>query len=497
MLIKQIMDTLEANSKQHIYTESFIIYKNTFKNYSDIRFFNFAIHYNIGLTETKKEEIIDLYVRAKNIINILNKFSKKIQFSIFKKYDYDKDLRFNPLDKYKENEIVKINQNKTIYKFRIMDLIYLWKIALLTNENMFSIPKELKNPYTNIPFKNHNLYNIFFSFNKTNYVIPEIILSYFKSSFRMDEFKKKCYPELQEYAIQNYAKDAFYLDLMEYLLTMLHTFRVDIGYIFLKRSLSVLKKKIIIKRMENLITLYLKYKFLCNPLLKDKNFKILRNKIRIFFDKDFDENYFIRLSEIEQNIYEGRGLSEDSESTSSDVNSSSDLTTSNSNNVSLSSSNESVFMDASSNFSISNTLREINRQISIAIESESDDEEIFPNPPSDTFVFRRGPFHRRRQSIYIPSTNTRVRNNIVNNYTPLIESNSTATNTTNTTNNVIRRNTVIERPIIRHPIPRQRPPIRLPPIAPNVSNPFTPSRELPRSPQQSTADIIRNRFVLF
>ena len=170
MLIKQIMDTLEANSKKHIYTDSFIIYKNTFKNYSDIRFFNFAIHYNIGLSETKKKEIIDLYVKSKNIINILNKFSKKIQFSIFKKYDYDKDLRFNPLDKYKENEIVKINQNKTIYKFRILDLIYLWKIALLTNENMFPLPKALKNPYTNIQFKNHNLYNIFL--NKPGFLWP-------------------------------------------------------------------------------------------------------------------------------------------------------------------------------------------------------------------------------------------------------------------------------------------------------------------------------------
>ena len=292
-----------------------------------------------------------------------------------------------------------------------MDLIYLWKIALLTNENMFPLPKALKNPYTNIQFKNHNLYNIFFSFNKTNYVVPEIILSYFKCSFEMDKFKKKSYPELQENAIQNYTKDAFYLDLMEYLLTMLHAFRVDIGYILLKRNLSILKKKIIVKRMDSLITLYLKYKFLCNPLLKDKYFKTLRRKIKLFFDTEFDESYFVRLSENEQNIYEGRNINEDYEPSTN----------------SLNSSTESLITDVSSNFSISNTLREINRQISIAIESESDDEEIFPNPPSESFVFRRGPFHRRRQSIYIPSTNRTVGNSIVNNYTPLVESRNTPT----------------------------------------------------------------------
>ena len=491
MLIKQIMDTLEANSEEHIYTDSFIIYKNTFKKYSDTRFFHFAIHYNIGIPENKKEDIINLYVKSKNIINILNKFSKKIQFSIFKKYDYNKDLRFNSLDAYKENEVVKINQNKTIYKFRIMDLIYLWKIALLTNENMFALPKNLKNPYTNIAFKNHNLYNIFFSFNKTNYVVPEIILSYFKCSFDMEKFKKKSYPELQENAIQNYTSEAFYLDLIEYLLTMLHTFRIDINYIFLKRNLSILKKKIIIKKMENLITLYLKYKFLCNPLLKDKYFKVLRRKIKLFFEKEFSSDYFIRLSNTEQNIYEGNNLND--EETEEETN------TINNNSISLETiappSAEST--DVSSNFSISNTLREINRQISIAIESESDDEEIFPNPPSESFVFRRRPFHRRRQSIYIPSNNANI-NSIVNNYTPLVESSPTTNSSITTpTNNIIQRNPIRHRPIIRNSISRQTRPTRLPPIN-TASNPFTPNRELSRTPrQQNTADIIRNRFVLF
>ena len=67
------MDTIEANSTIKIYSDDFIAYKNTFKNYTDVRFYNFAINYNISLTnKEEKKKIIDLYVKSKNIINILN-----------------------------------------------------------------------------------------------------------------------------------------------------------------------------------------------------------------------------------------------------------------------------------------------------------------------------------------------------------------------------------------------------------------------------------------
>ena len=237
------MDLIEEKSEKKIYDSSFIIYKETFTKYSDIKFFHFAIVNNLCFSEEKKEEIVNLYIKSKNICNILNKFSNKMKYSLYKKYNMDRDLRFNPLDKYSKNEIIKIIQNKTIYTFRILDLIYLWKIALFNSENMFASPLELKNPYTNIVFKNYNLYNIFFSFNKTNYVIPEVILNFFKCSFNNNLFKKSYYPLLQENAIEQFGKSAYYLELMEYLLTMLHDFRKDIGYVFLKRDLAVHKKK--------------------------------------------------------------------------------------------------------------------------------------------------------------------------------------------------------------------------------------------------------------
>ena len=447
------MDTIEANSTIKIYSDDFIIHKNTFKNYTDIRFFNFAINYNISLTDIEeKNKIIDLYVKSKNIINILNKFSRKMKLSLYKKYDNNRDLRFNPLDKYKENEVINIIQNKTIYKFRILDLIYLWKTALLQSENMFAMPKELKNPYTNLEFKKHNLYNIFFGFNKTTYVVSEIILSYFKCSFSLPYFKKKNYPLLQENAIEHFGKNAFYIELIEYLLTMLHFFRKDIDYIFLKNNLSQFKKKWIINKMEPIIILYLKYKFLCNPLLKDKYCFEIKRKLKMYFKYNFSSTYFIRFTPREQTLYERRDILNDTANTSNidDISSNNSTT-----NVSL--------LDS---------------------DSEDEEEQIFPNPtppPNNIFTYRRRPTHRRRRAIFIPPIDGN------STYDQLLESlsinniNSSAiTSLNNTSSNILP--SLTENTIITN------------------DNPFEPRRELPRSPDnqnRNTSDTIRRRFSLF
>ena len=48
------------------------------------------------------------------------------------------------------------------YNFKLKDLLSCWKLALLNTQGLFSKPFEVKNPYTNIPIKNNNLYNIYF-----------------------------------------------------------------------------------------------------------------------------------------------------------------------------------------------------------------------------------------------------------------------------------------------------------------------------------------------
>ena len=473
MLIKKIMDTIEADSSEYIYSDSFIIYKNTFKNYSDIHFFNFAIKYNISMPDNEKNKIIKLYIKSKNIINILNKFSKKMKLSLYKKYDNNRDLRFNPLDNYKEKEIINIIQNKTIYKFRILDLIYLWKIALFKSENMFSMPKKLKNPYTNIVFEDHNLYNIFFSFNKTTYVIPEIILSFFKCSFNMGFFKKKNYPILQENAIEYYGKNAFYTYLIEYLLTMLHFFRKDIGYIFLKTELTPFKNQWIIKNMNNIIILYLKYKFLCNPLLKDKYFNEIKDKLILYFKNYYSSSYFITLKHREQVLYERPSIFGNSTLQDSII----DISNNAIDEQNIDISNNTI---GEQNIDTGNT-----PNIRLLLDDDSDEDLVHPTPESRPFTYRRN--NRRRQTAYLPPIGTTT-----DSFNEFIESlnnsniNSSISSMLNSTSSSIfaeSENTII-------------------------TDPFQPERELPRTPRRirripirdppaRNNNSIRNRFTLF
>ena len=103
------------------------------------------------------------------------------------------------MSKYKKSHKVDLLQNKTIYTFRISDLINLWCIALYNCEGLFPKPMELKNPHTNLEFKLHNLYNLYFAIMDSGFHIPNILSFFFSTGFDRTElmkdiihFKTKC-----------------------------------------------------------------------------------------------------------------------------------------------------------------------------------------------------------------------------------------------------------------------------------------------------------------
>ena len=204
--------------------------------------------------------------------------------------------------------------------------------------------------------------------------------------------------------------------------------------------------------MEPIIILYLKYKFLCNPLLKDKYCFEIKRKLKMYFKYNFSSTYFIRFTPREQTLYERRDILNDTANTSNidDISSNNSTT-----NVSL--------LDS---------------------DSEDEEEQIFPNPtppPNNIFTYRRRPTHRRRRAIFIPPIDGN------STYDQLLESlsinniNSSAiTSLNNTSSNILP--SLTENTIITN------------------DNPFEPRRELPRSPDnqnRNTSDTIRRRFSLF
>ena len=305
MIIKKIISKIKTEEDNNNISNSFNLYDNTFgyNLKSDIIYFdNIIIKYYLYGKE--KKIIEDLYFKAKKIKNTLDRFVKNYKRKIYKKYEYDSDLRFIPLKNYDKNEIIEIIENKTIYSFRLLDLINILKVSLYNNENMFPLPLKLKNPYTNIYFKKHNLYNIIFAFNKTKFIIPEIILNYYKSDFDIIKFKLKTFPSLKENAIDKYLKNGSIRELYDYIITLCHDFRKETNYVLIKTRSSIFKKARMVDILKKTLVCYLKKKYLSNPLKKDYfEYKALLEFKKVI-NNDRYSNEFLQLNNIESARYE-------------------------------------------------------------------------------------------------------------------------------------------------------------------------------------------------
>tara|TARA_B100000963_G_scaffold362043_1_gene402515 strand:- start:4291 stop:5565 length:1275 start_codon:yes stop_codon:yes gene_type:complete len=282
------------------FPDSFKLLINTYTIKNSVRFYLFCIYYlrlkkNIEEHFFNKEEIEEIYISAKNILNKLNRFAYIYKFKKYKNFEYYTDLNFVSLKNYHDKDKIQIIQNKTIYNFKIRDLINLWKISLKNSEQMFPLPKLLKNPFTNIELEKHHLYNIFFKYTFAGNLIPEIILFYFKSNFNLHLFKMEAHEKLQTNAISKFIDNGPVQEQFDYLTMLLHDFRKSTEYVFFKTNLSIFKKLNIIKKLKRFIKYYLIFKFNTNMLKKEYFEKKIKEEINNEI-KLIKDDVFIRLT---------------------------------------------------------------------------------------------------------------------------------------------------------------------------------------------------------
>ena len=285
-ILVKLMNIISINKNPNKkFPDSFKLLIDTYTVENPVRFYLFCIYYlrlrdNIEEHFFNKKEIEEIYISAKNVLNKLSRFVIKYKFKKYKHFEYYTDLNFISLKKYHDKDKIKIIQNKTIYHFKIKDLINLWKISLKNSEQMFPLPKLLKNPFTNIQLEKHHLYNIFFKYAFSDNLIPEIILSYFKTNFDLDLFKMEHHEKLQINAINKYIDNGPVQEQFDYLTMLLHEFRKSTEYIFFKSNLSIFKKLSVIKILKKFIKYFLIYKFNTNILKKEYYKKKIKEEIK-------------------------------------------------------------------------------------------------------------------------------------------------------------------------------------------------------------------------
>ena len=226
-----------------------------------------------NLLEEEINKFVNLYIYSKNTFNILKRFVHKWKLKTTKNYEMEFDLYLNPLNNYPNNQLISLLENNTIYKFRLTDLMNIWKDALFNCKGLFPEPSKLKNPYTNLKISKYNLYNIYFAIKNSNFHIPMIIHSFFYCNFNTDFFISKNYPVLKENCINNFVKEAHPYELYEQIENMFHHYRKDISYCLLPNKIDLNHDKIneYINLLYRPTKFYLLFSYSCNTYNKQQN----------------------------------------------------------------------------------------------------------------------------------------------------------------------------------------------------------------------------------
>ena len=260
---------------------------------SDIYTYKFFIIDNDQLTLEERLDVDDLYIVSKQFKNTMRKYlyTKKIL-----KYQnpIDTDLYFNKLDIYPSYQTITIVCDKTLYRFRLSDLINMWLKVLKNTDNLFVKPLFLKNPYTNLVFEKYNLYNIFLAIQFSPYHTPNLIYSFIKNYCSINAFTVDSYPTLKDNAIHTFVDTAHSYELMESVNNMMHEFKRQVDYIYFPDNLSYTRKKRVIKNLKPILRNYLYGIYGCNPLKKREAYDTAKVSIKDFFDINPYENFTLQ-----------------------------------------------------------------------------------------------------------------------------------------------------------------------------------------------------------
>jgi hypothetical protein len=195
--------------------------------------------------------LVDILNRSQRHYNALTTFAKIIKYK--RQPSIKDDLLLNPItNQIRHMKIIHIN---TVYLFTIKDLINIINSSLSNCSTFYADPKEIKNPYNNMTFDHHILYNIYYAIKASDYTFPILFHQYYLCNFN-----------LRNYAIEN-----------EYLIR-------DIN---INNILYNTNEKCLFKSMKKMLEKYLKNIRISDDVDKQEFIKIIRPYYYLYLIKMF------------------------------------------------------------------------------------------------------------------------------------------------------------------------------------------------------------------
>jgi len=137
--------------------------------------------YKLIVREKEKQ----MYHKLFTLHRRLSKFVTRVK-SIYVKHYNDTNLYGDPLKKYH----ITIIDNK-MYHFDYFEMFKLIKEKIYYHQDFFLMPMMPRNPYTNLPFQTHHLYNIYLQLFNSYHLLPICVKLFFNVNFDLKQLVER------------------------------------------------------------------------------------------------------------------------------------------------------------------------------------------------------------------------------------------------------------------------------------------------------------------
>jgi len=235
-----------------------------------------------------------MFTRLQRIHFAIHRFIWNWRFKRAKIYNTE-DLFMTPIANGQKGTMT-ILENDTKYIFLIRELLNSIQTNLSNCSHFFPDIKPCKNPYTNIPLKKSNLYNIYFKIRESAYKIPPLLEGFFQESFEIKKFARTHTFLINEEYLEQYSKTNVSIhNISEWITEVFDTHKINL------KIHEDFPKYRLIEIMLPYIDLYNKSQYYMNTNKSERAFRTLHHKLHQF--KEFNPQFGRQKMEIKR-IYD-------------------------------------------------------------------------------------------------------------------------------------------------------------------------------------------------
>lgn len=184
------------------------IYRIRYKSMSKFVALKTLVLDALFMNDHEKHYHLNRFAIAQRCYCVFGRLARICKLKRAKRFDIDCDLCTTPFSALPQSILTNVydEYSQTIYRFRLSDLMSLANRSLTHAPDFFAEPLALKNPYTNLPFTEAQLYSIYFALKASPLVMSPMFHLWFISNFNLKIFLRRNENLIVDSAIYDFMK---------------------------------------------------------------------------------------------------------------------------------------------------------------------------------------------------------------------------------------------------------------------------------------------------